>query len=72
MDLAPEKKLPSLRGQIMVVVKAAPDIPVVSLDGCDVPVPTKFRVTSVMYFSHLFSDTHRLLKEQLLMMASQR
>jgi len=50
---------------MIVVVKGAPDVAVVSVDGCDVPVPTKYRESSVMYFSYLLCDTHRLLPEQL-------
>jgi hypothetical protein len=57
---------------MIVVVKGATDVAVVSVDDCEVPVPTKYRESSVMYFSYLLCDTHRLLPEQLWMMASQK
>ncbi len=57
---------------MIVVVKGATDVAVVSVDGCDVTVPTKYRESSVMYFSYRLCDTHRLLPEQLWMIACQK
>jgi len=71
IKLSSVKQLPSVSGQRTVVVKAAPVVAVVSVDGCDALVPTKYRVSNVIYFSYLLCDTHCLLKEQLLMMTSQ-
>ncbi len=43
---------------MIVVVKGAADVAVVSVDDCDVPVLTKYRVTNVIYVSYVVYDTH--------------
>jgi len=71
IKLSLKNHLPSVSGHMIVVVKGATDVAVVSVDDCDVLPRTKHRMDSYIYFSYQLRDTHRLLKEQLSMTPSQ-
>jgi hypothetical protein len=48
--LSAEKNIPSVSGQTVVVVNGLTVGVVTSLDGCDVPVPTKHIKIHVIHF----------------------